>query len=98
MKFSLRRFPIFIAAVISVLPATNSMASELSDIVRLMERQNYAGAELMLRDIVVLEHDAEADYLLRFLLIETYRFEEAEQHLLRAVTARPQLIQWRWPI
>jgi len=95
MKFSPRKLLMLIAALISVLPAaTISMAAELPEVVRLMERQNYARAEPMLREILAREHDAEADYLLGFLLIETYRFEEAEQHLFRAVTARPEDDHW----
>ena len=83
-----------IAALISILPATFSMAAELPEVVRLMERQNYAGAEPMLRKVLAREDDAEAEYLLGFLLIETYRFDEAEQHLRRAVDARPEEDHW----
>ena len=94
MKISLRRLPMLIAALVSVLPATISMAAELPEIVRLMERQNYAGAEPMLRTILAREDDADAEYLLGFLLIETYRYDEAEQHLRKAVDARPQEDHW----
>ncbi|MBT8103247.1 MAG: tetratricopeptide repeat protein, partial [Gammaproteobacteria bacterium] len=69
-------------------------AADFSEALELLQRQDYARAEPMLRDMLAREHDAEADYLLGFLLIETYRFEEAERHLLRAVAARPQEDHW----
>ncbi len=59
-----------------------------------MERQAYAQAEPILREIVAAGVDAQAEYLLGFLLIETYRYAEAEKHLSRAVTARPDEPHW----
>ncbi len=82
------------ALATTILLAINSIAAELSEVVSLMKRQNYARAEVMLRQVLDREDDAEAEYLLGFLLTGTYRFEEAEQHLRRAVTARPQEHHW----
>ena len=70
-------------------------AADLSVATQLMERRDYANAEPLLRDILAVDDDAEAEYLLGFLLIETYRFNEAEEHLLRAVAARPDELHWQ---
>jgi len=95
MTFSSRNYLLFFVFVaVNFLPSPDATAADFSAALELLQRQDYARAEPMLRDILAREHDAEADYLLGFLLIETYRFEEAEQHLLRAVTARPQEDHW----
>lgn len=94
MKDSLCQFPLFFSLATNILLASNVIAADLSDAYLFMERQNYARAEMVLRQVLNDQDDAEAEYLLGFLLIETYRFDEAEQHLRRAVTARPQEDHW----
>jgi len=81
-----------LVAAIFLAPA--AMAADLSRVFDLMKRQNYQAAEPLLRKALEQEEDAGAEYLLGFLLTETYRYEEAEQHLRRAVAARPGEDHW----
>ena len=94
MNLLILRYSILSALAVAILMAPCAMAADLSEATGLMERQHYQRAEPLLRQTLAQEEDAEAEYLLGFLLIETYRFEEAEQHLRRAVTARPQQAHW----
>jgi len=79
---------------VALLLTPGVMAADLSGVVGLMERKDYTRAEPLLRQVLAREEDADAEYLLGFLLIETYRFDEAEQHLRRAVAARSQQTHW----
>ena len=94
MKQFAHKLTLPLAAFGSLLLATAPAFANLATATQLMERQAYAQAEPMLREIVAAGHDAQAEYLLGFLLIETYRFAEAEEHLSRAVTARPNEPHW----
>ncbi len=95
MTLSIRKYRLFFVFFgVSFLLSPNAPAADYSQVFELLQRQDYARAEPMLRDMLAREHDAEADYLLGFLLIETFRFEEAEQHLRRAVKARPVEDHW----
>ena len=89
MKYAIR-----ILLVILVHLSANVTAADLTGVLGLMERRDYQRAEPMLRQVLAQEEDAEAEYLLGFLLIETYRFEEAEQHMRRAVAMRPLEDHW----
>jgi tetratricopeptide (TPR) repeat protein len=85
---------VMFALACAILLVSGAAAADLSEAVDLIERQNYQRAELLLRQALTREEDAEAEYLLGFLLIATFRFEEAEQHLRSAVNARPQQPHW----
>jgi len=85
---------ILIVLSLTVLLATPSVAATLADATRLIERRDYAAAEPVLRDILARGDDPQAEYLLGFLLLETYRNADAEEHLRRAVAARPQEHHW----
>jgi predicted Zn-dependent protease len=89
------QLPLSLAAAICILLPWHANSADLSAATLLMERQDYVRAEPLLRDVLAREEDAEAEYLLGFLLIETYRFDEAEEHLLRAVAARPDELHWQ---
>jgi Flp pilus assembly protein TadD len=77
-----------------VLLAPCAMAQDLSAVFTLMQRKDYARAEPMLRQTLAQGENPEARYLLGFLLIETYRYEEAEEQLRLATAARPGQSQW----
>lgn len=79
----------------AILLASGAMAADLSEAVKLMKQRDYAHAEPMLRQALEEENNAETRYLLGFLLIETYRFEEAEKQLRSAVSAYPQQHHWQ---
>ncbi len=83
-----------IVILLTLLVTGPVVANDLATVNAMMQRQDYARAEPLLRDMVSAGDDAEAGYLLGFLLIETYRFAEAEQHLQSAVDARPDDPHW----
>ncbi|MBT8111993.1 MAG: tetratricopeptide repeat protein [Gammaproteobacteria bacterium] len=94
MTLSIQKLLVLFVVATIFLPLPGATAADYSQALELLRRQDYARAEPLLREVLARKADAEADYLLGFLLIETYRFEEAEQHLLRAVAARPLEDHW----
>lgn len=78
----------------AVLLAPCAVAQDLNTIFSLMQRKDYARAEPLLRQTLAQGENPEARYLLGFLLIETYRYGEAEQQLRLATDARPDQSQW----
>lgn len=77
-----------------VLLAPCAMAQDLSAVYSLMQRKDYVRAEPMLRQALAQGENPEAHYLLGFLLIESYRYEEAEAELRAATEARPDQSPW----
>lgn len=94
MTFHTRTFLVSLTLAAMLLAVPCRLAADLSQAYSLLERKDYARAEPLLRRELAARDDPEAHYLLGFLLVETFRYREAETHLRVAVTAMPGQGNW----